>query len=413
MLARRGRHQPPWPPESFSKTHWRRAPGVFRGAVPAVFDDASVLRALARWARAGAVRVTKAGAPVGPAVLPLPKGEQTIAAYLARLDRALGPEYGVVLNGVQVVDRDLWHAATRFLAGVYRVTGFPPGGALMDLFVSRFERGGLFGIHRDTQDVFTFVLAGHKRFLLWHEHDLLRLAAASRRVRLSGNQLLGPITPALRAKAIVLDADVGDLVYWPSDYWHIGDGDGSACASLGLGVFADDARALIGALASVDEPPAPPRSAGPDEHVAALGSWARGHLRPGSRPWERLEERMAQHVSRCGFLAAPDPGPSRPVHDDDVIRGAHQETLCVVRRHDEVYWSVCGHGQATRWGGDVAALFEFVRMGECGRAGDLLRAWSPARVRRSELRGILETLRRFGVVVREIGREDARGKHGC
>lgn len=165
-----------------------------------------------------------------------PRAEDvTIAGWLRRLAAHSG-ECGVVVNDLQAACPDAWWFMRRVLAGIFAATGFPPAGASLELFAGAYHRG-FFGVHKDDQDVVTFVLEGRKRFLLWPFEYF-----AGRPDFPSGGGERGHIFTNLdpgphRADALVLEGGPGDLLFWPAEWWHLAEGDGAHATSLGLGLF--------------------------------------------------------------------------------------------------------------------------------------------------------------------------------
>jgi len=93
------------------------------------------------------------------------------------------------------------------------------------LFIGDYQRTPV-GIHKDQHGTFVFVIEGRKRFRTWPgsffpDEKFTR--------QLSYRKFLGD--------AITLEGTAGDLIYWPSSYWHIGESIGGFSISLNIGVF--------------------------------------------------------------------------------------------------------------------------------------------------------------------------------
>ena len=80
------------------------------------------------------------------------------------------------------------------------------------------------GLHKDTQEVFGFVVRGEKTILAWpFDYFLSRVEGVPTASRYFQVQL--PVDyRKFRKDALVLRARAGDIIYWPSDYWHIAEG---------------------------------------------------------------------------------------------------------------------------------------------------------------------------------------------
>ncbi len=71
--------------------------------------------------------------------------------------------------------------------------------------------------------------------------------------------------------ALVLDAEVGDIVYWPAEWWHVGEVRGSYATTLGLGVLrsGDLTKHLSRAIASIRH-----KMRIPHEVINSRGGWS-------------------------------------------------------------------------------------------------------------------------------------------
>jgi 50S ribosomal protein L16 3-hydroxylase len=112
-----------------------------------------------------------------------------------------------------------------FLKGLYEIEGAPPL-AQVNLFFGNYRRTGA-GVHRDSADIFCFVVEGRKRMRLWAEEQIR-----------SGSPRSGP-TPYEEyvEGSICLEGDPGDIIYWPASYWHVAESDGGLGSSLSLSLY--------------------------------------------------------------------------------------------------------------------------------------------------------------------------------
>jgi ribosomal protein L16 Arg81 hydroxylase len=94
------------------------------------------------------------------------------------------------------------------------------------LFLGDYERTPI-GIHKDPHGTFVFVIEGRKRFRSWPSDffpDAKKITGCLRyRQFLDG--------------ATTLEGTAGDLIYWPSSYWHIGEPVGGFSITLNVGMF--------------------------------------------------------------------------------------------------------------------------------------------------------------------------------
>jgi len=111
----------------------------------------------------------------------------------------------------------------------------PPAGASFEVFAGAYRRGA-FGVHKDDQDVITFVTEGRKRFRLWPYERFAGRAEVP-----AGSQLkqVG-LTLAAGEEldgSIVVEGEPGDVFFWPAEWWHVAESDGEMCTSVGVGLF--------------------------------------------------------------------------------------------------------------------------------------------------------------------------------
>jgi 50S ribosomal protein L16 3-hydroxylase len=166
------------------------------------------------------------------------KSDRTFEGYLERIQKKLhGGEFGIVINQFQALDPHIFAGACDFLSTIFQKTGIPPGGASMEFFCGNY-RLTPFGVHKDEQEVITFVLSGTKRFLLWPFDTLRKVIGApkSARERAFLPRRKIDIT-AYRKEALVIEGNPGDLLYWPKEWWHVAESDGSVTTTLSLGIF--------------------------------------------------------------------------------------------------------------------------------------------------------------------------------
>lgn len=77
-----------------------------------------------------------------------------------------------------------------------------------------------FGIHRDPASVFSFVLRGRRRYCFWQMDAFEPDDAALQKPDMD-------VINATLPRAEVFEAGPGDMVYWPSNRWHVMLSDGS------------------------------------------------------------------------------------------------------------------------------------------------------------------------------------------
>lgn len=286
--------------------------------------------------------------PITDAVLP-GADDGSMARYVRRLDAALG-ETGFVVNDLQAATPDMWRLAAAVSAGLRGAADMPPGGGSFDLFAGAY-RSGFFGVHKDDQEVVTFVIEGKKRFLVWpyealRDHPAVPHGSERKAVLLKDFDYAD-----IRAEAIVVEGGPGDVFYWPVEHWHVAESDGDLCTTIGFGLFRDNSptqlleqavRELVdeGLVAPPDELPVPERSGG--DARALLAAAKRGIDAALDHPAmvERIEDKLLTLSTSFGFRTLP------PLARDAVAperaRLVEPALLAWWLRGDALVWSVGG-----------------------------------------------------------------------
>lgn len=145
---------------------------------------------------------------------------------------------GLMVNNLQSLDSRLWDSATAFLHDAHPWIDFPMGRCIIDLFFGNYSKSFL-GLHKDMQEILGFVVKGEKTIYAWpFEYFLSKVPGLTQADRYF--QLPLPIDYRPYVKdALVLKAQAGDIIYWPSSYWHtaVGGTSGDFPIFLSLGLF--------------------------------------------------------------------------------------------------------------------------------------------------------------------------------
>lgn len=340
----------------FVAEHHTRGPAVYRQPFGQPFVEAGEVFA---WTVAAAERRRQglvgprfrlygqdgelAGAPVD--CLPT-AADGGFAGWLDRVE-AEHPELGMVCNDLQAIDPALWSRVRRFLSGLFSRVGLPPGGAMFDLFVGRYRRG-FFGLHKDDQDVLTFVIEGKKRFLVWPFETFAGEPGFDPGARLLPARL-GEIEARYRDEAVLLEGGPGDLLYWPAEWWHLPvSPDGDLAVTAGFGLFRGSNPLLFyrdavqGLLEESALPPPPLErlpvggdlAAEAERALDAVLDWLR---HPSIRA--RAVEQLLGWSSGMGFQTLPDPAPAPELAPNDRLRADPPGALA---------WAVTD-GEVLRW----------------------------------------------------------------
>ncbi|QRK08648.1 hypothetical protein JQX13_00175 [Archangium violaceum] len=246
--------------KDFTRRHWDREPALFkRPFTQHFFTGQEIYEALLEVA--GRVRRGEYTLPLrffiehedGPDGLPhygmalamapyLPTREDgELESYLARLDKLLaGKRFGLVLNRAQGFHWNHWLQTTTFLSGLYESVGVPLGSSDSCIFLGNY-RYTPFGIHKDNSHVFNFVVAGRKTYSLWPYEALSGRDEVPKGVSLVDKACSIFLRDRqeeaeLLSRASFLEADTGDVTYWPVSYWHRAEPTQGLTLSISLGV---------------------------------------------------------------------------------------------------------------------------------------------------------------------------------
>jgi len=331
-------------------------------------------------------------------------GDASIGTYAARVTRMLqGQRFGLVVDELQGDDPELWLRLRELLRGLYAVTGVPGEQAKAGMFLGNYETTP-FGVHRGRAGVLMFVVSGRKRILAWPD------AYFHGKEDLTYRLDYGPYVK----DAIVLEGEPGDILYWPSDHWHIGeDVDGGVSMAISLTLFMEPSVApdLLKEVRRLLEARMAPA------HRAAAAA-----LRPGRRPSTRglttsatravralrrvtadprveraLVASRLNHVTGYAFATVPEPLDAAPLADDDVVRGHREHPVLWVERGDELVCSASGRAFVHDAHPDAIRLLRWVNSGRRRRVSRLLAAHAspdgPGALTPADVRRLLDKLR--------------------
>ncbi|SDZ27515.1 Cupin superfamily protein [Lysobacter sp. yr284] len=283
---------------------------------------------------------------------------------------ALGERrYALVISAFHSYRWPLWRSERAFFAPLWREAGLPVTGAITTLFHGNYESTPV-GVHRDRFATFMIPVQGRKRMRFW--------------TRKPWREAISTL-PDYRAhldSSFLVEAEPGDVLYWPADYYHVGESvDGGVSTSVNLGVPRHEHRPVyeledlmvdLGRADAQIDPAAqllraalpaglavlaPTRigadgvlaEALPPALQAALGSVRAMAAPPALRA--RVRAVSLQRLAAGGFEPPPARAPARAFAAD--ARVALIET--VLRRRERGGWRFAAHGHGLRVDGDAAA----------------------------------------------------------
>lgn len=329
--------------ERFAETYWNRRPVLYKSVATAPFEVGEVFAATASACAPVPGRAMPSGVQltvereqrrVGGGLLPT-ASDRDFDGYQRRVTTALaGSRYALTINAFHSHEWRLWHRERRFYRRLWEQVGIPLTSAITTMFHGTYEHSPI-GVHKDRFATFMFGLKGDKRMRFWPVRPWTE--------DVSSVVDYAEYLPA----STVVEVEPGDLLYWPSTYYHVGEsGGGAPATSVNVGVPHDEHRAVYetqklfvdvdrdvftGATPLMTGMPAVPvalTATGPDadgllsDAVPEPLRYAADVLAESLRD-PRLEERINRASLNCvsaeGLEPVPPRRPRRAPADDDVV----------------------------------------------------------------------------------------------
>ncbi|MDX3520555.1 JmjC domain-containing protein [Streptomyces scabiei] len=412
---------------TFTERYWDRSPVLFRALSPAPFEVSEVFRAAVHGSPCpgpgervpphAQLTVERVQRDMADGLLPTAE-DGGFDGYDTRLAARLGGRrYALVVNDFHAFDAALWSRERGFYAGLWEKVGLPVTGAITTMFHGTYEHSPV-GVHKDRFATFMFGLRGRKRMRFWPRRPWDE--AVSTKVDYAGHL----------PESFSADVGPGDLLYWPADYYHVGESaTTSPATSVNVGVPREEhhagyevealiadldparltGRGSLDTLLDVPEAAVSAPGAGPDGllspvlpevfggAVRALADFAE----PG-RTGPRVTTVSLRHWSAGGFSPAPAPAASLPLADADRLRTAPGA---------RVLWAADGDGGTlctanglparTPLGpGAMTAVTRALTGPDPVRVADVLSLVPPG-TSRDDVRAVLERLESFRALRRE------------
>ncbi|MDW3191847.1 MAG: cupin-like domain-containing protein [Cytophagales bacterium] len=133
----------------------------------------------------------------------------------------------------------IWKAMRPVFKLIFEGTKISPAGMNTDLFIGNYQRTN-FGAHRDQLSNFMFMLFGTRRMLLWSDHVWKNVLGNP-----DNNKLIVHDYEAFRSEALVAELSPGDVLYWPMEYWHVGENDGKLSGSINVDYVQPDKQTYL------------------------------------------------------------------------------------------------------------------------------------------------------------------------
>ncbi len=147
--------------------------------------------------------------------------DRSLEEYRQRvLKRTAGRPFALITNAVRAESPAHRQRLRAFTRGLLALVGKNVGRVGADIFLSNTPKTA-FGVHRDSASNFSYIVSGKKRMLVW-PREVFANRADQRCDGPNSNIFLDGIDyDAYRDRATVLEGSAGEMLYWPSSYWHV------------------------------------------------------------------------------------------------------------------------------------------------------------------------------------------------
>jgi hypothetical protein len=219
----------------YSECHLKRVPALLTNG-PTMIDDKGVFGAIKRAQAAGGTGIRFIEDGYTPVVIKdeyrVERGVGSLSDWIRQIGVKTGSkEVCFIFNQFsRWISSDEFYSFTDFLDPLFRKTGVPAKEVGLELFLGSYSKTP-FGPHLDTADVFCVPVVGPKTFRFWKKNVFGKPYRTHGPYDYSAN-LAGSFT---------ITAHPGEIIYWPSEYWHTAEegegGDGSVRASISIPMF--------------------------------------------------------------------------------------------------------------------------------------------------------------------------------
>ncbi|WP_257447828.1 cupin domain-containing protein [Archangium lipolyticum] len=385
--------------DTFVRRYWNKRPVLYKGTSASPFEPGDVFDAATGAARSY-LRSSHA-----PDSLPhlqftidrlqqvflapwLPReSDGSLEAYDARLAPRLGDRrYALIVTRLHASGFGLWARERAFFSELWRRVGIPMTGGITTLFHGNYEHSPV-GVHLDRFTTFLFALHGRKRMRFWPKKPWKEPVST-----------ILDYEPYLK-DSFVAEVEPGDILYWPSSYYHVGESAGRGVAtSVNVGIPISehlsvyDVHDLLRGFGDESASTGPAKGASPlargvlseegilsSELPRALMESV-GELRGLSRPREvrrQLRTTWLKRLSAAGFEPVPPPARGGRLKDEDRVRGDPRFPILLEPEGTE-HWICSANGHALLGAGRVEAvarMFETLSSGREVPVGELLRSF--------------------------------------
>lgn len=138
-------------------------------------------------------------------------------------------EYCWILEGLHRFDRNFFRSICEFVRPMFTVLGIPKKQIEVNLFIGNYKRTP-FGVHVDRASIFHMPVVGIKKMRTW-KAEYVRKNPELRHAKEYKKHL---------KNSVLLKAEPGGFMYWPSNRWHTGESTGTFSVTWGFGFWFGD-----------------------------------------------------------------------------------------------------------------------------------------------------------------------------
>lgn len=297
----------------------------------------------------------------------LPRNEDgSFEGYHRRMvSRHKVQDYALIIADWHQFDRALWDRLLLSLEGLAGTVGISRSRIDTQVFLGTYKVTP-FGVHKDSRSGFHCPVIGAKTLRFWPAQFAEK-------------------TPGLRGahnyqqfleESILLTAVVGDVIYWPSDYWHVGESDGSFSVTWGLGYWLGDGirQLMVETLLKVLDRIESNASAIPPEGVTKAARTLDGvdqimkdlqRAASSDELRQSVAQSWLQHHSAYGFLKVPPLLEPVDVPGRGVVRSKPAVRILVSQiAPDSICVAAAGRSCVLPWSPSIPAIVDGLNQGD-------------------------------------------------
>lgn len=143
--------------------------------------------------------------------------EASMDAYISRLMSTPSYEnFTLFVDRPHILSKHLWHTLRSLLSELYNFLPLPRQPVGSDMFCGHYK-GTPFGVHQDALHNLMFMSHGTRVMHFYPDAESAKARSKDRRM--------------------TCVVEPGDLLYWPPDYWHIGESSGAPATSVNVDLW--------------------------------------------------------------------------------------------------------------------------------------------------------------------------------